>query len=152
MCTAFQRQSFDLSRLSFTCKFDLPFSTCHFRFPKLFNFCPFIEFKTKKKLQGCFLTSSSVSITFIKTNIAISLNILKYTHRTTSCHSRHSTAAKYFAFVNLVSQLPAYKSGRTQRLLVRTVSLSVSSGHLLLCFRVTDLTPHIIRRSNPTEK
>lgn len=59
-----------------------------------------------KKLQGCFLTSFSVSITFIKTNIAISLNILKYTQRTTSCHSRLSTAAKYFALVNLVSQLP----------------------------------------------
>lgn len=50
------------------------------------------------------------------------------------------------------AELPAYKSGRTPRLLVRAVSLSVSSGHLLLCFRVTDLTPHIIRRSNPTEK
>ena len=129
-----------------------PFPRVISDFPNFLTSVLLLNLKPKKKLQGCFLTSFSVSITFIKTNIAISLNILKYTHRTTSCHSRHSTAAKYFAFVNLVSQLPAYKSGRTQRLLVRTVSLPVSSGHLLLCFRVTDLTPHIIRRSNPTEK
>ena len=83
-----------------------PFPRVISDFPNFLTSVLLLNLKPKKKLQGCFLTSFSVSITFIKTNIAISLNILKYTHRTTSCHSRHSTAAKYFAFVNLVSQLP----------------------------------------------
>lgn len=114
---------FDLPCLSFMCKFDLPFSTCHFRCPKRFKFCPFIEFKTKKSFKAVFVTSFSVSITFIKTNIAISLNILKYTHRTTPCHSRHSPAAKYFTFVNLVSQLPT--GVKTLRLFICNYAASV---------------------------
>ena len=58
-----------------------PFPRVISDFPNFLTSVLLLNLKPKKKLQGCFLTSFSVSITFIKTNIAISLNILKYTQQ-----------------------------------------------------------------------